>query len=96
MEPSNKMKKFVRQIEETLSIKFEGDRKSFDDVHSFIDQHVGEWKIAKDNAPPSEKQSKGIKLIEDTLHVTFEGKTQKEASEFIGEYLADAINNKKE
>lgn len=94
-EPSPKMKKVLKYIETDLNIKFEGDRKSFDDVHKFIDDHIEEWKQFKDTQPPSEGQLKGLKLIEESLGIKYDGpQGRKEISEFLSENLEDAMKAK--
>lgn len=92
--PSKKMVTVYKDIEYTLGIKLEGNPNSFDDVHKFIDENIERWREAKDNQPPSEKQMKGVNLILDRLGIEFEGTTRKEASEFLDQYLKEAIAKK--
>jgi len=91
------MKKVLKYIETDLGIKFEGSKKDFDEVHSFIDEHIDKWREFKDSQPPSEGQLKGVKIIEDSLGITYNGlQTRKEISEFLSEHLEEAMEAKKE
>ena len=94
-EPSPKMKKVLKYIESDLGIKFEGSKKSFDDVKEFIDEHIEEWKKFKDNQEPSEGQTKGLKMIEENLGINYSGALNRnEVSRFLSEHLDKAFEAK--
>lgn len=94
--PSAKMMKILKSMQKDLNKPFHGSKDSFDDVSKYIGDNMEAWKESLGNRPPSEKQIKGCELITKALGHEFEGSTTKEASDFLDEYLKEAIDELKE